>query len=165
MKTLRQLSILSLLIPLNCIFIGTLVSSSALAQTVYKSTDKKTTIYSDKPPKSGEAKEISIDPNQNVIPSEKSAETQALEQQQKSDWENSRAQEQAEANSRKERVAKAEAELSAAEAALAAGQQTQPGDFKGQRPSVQRNERINGLMDAVEQAKENLENAKYSREP
>lgn len=170
MKTFRQLSILSLLIPLSCTLIGTLVSSSALAQTVYKSTDKKTTIYSDKPPKSGDAKEITIDPNQNVIPSEKTPEIKSLEQQQKSDYENSRQQGQAEASSRKERVAEAEAQLSAAEAALAAGQQTQPGDFIGKsgggvRPTAQRSERINDLMDAVDQAKENLENAKYSREP
>lgn len=162
MKILRQLSILSVLLPLIC--------NPVIAQTVYKSTDKKSTIYSDKPPKSGNAKEITIDPNQNVIPSDKAPEVQSLERQQKSDWENSRQQEKAEASSRKERIEQAEAELSDAEAALAAGQETQPGDFMGRagggvRPTGQRSERINELMDAVDRAKENLENAKYSREP
>lgn len=162
MKILRQLSILSVLLPLLC--------NPVAAQTVYKSTDKKGTVYSDKPPKSGNAEQITIDPDQNVIPSETAPEIKALEEQQKSDWENSRHQEKAEANSRKERIEQAEAELNAAEDALAAGQATQPGDFIGRkdggvRPTAQRSERINELLDAVDRAKENLENAKYSREP
>ncbi|MET0377446.1 MAG: DUF4124 domain-containing protein [Spongiibacteraceae bacterium] len=162
MKIFRQLSILGVLLPLIC--------TPVVAQTVYKSTDKKATIYSDKPPKSGNAEQITIDPNQNVISTEKTPEVKALEEQQKSHWDYRDQQQASEGSARQERIARAEAELADAEAALEAGQQTQPGDFIGRkdggvRPTAQRSERINALMDAVEQAKENLERAKYSREP
>lgn len=162
MKILRQLSILSVLLPLIC--------TPVVAQTVYKSTDKKTTIYSDKPPKSGSAKEITIDPNQNVIPADKAPDVKALEAEQKSNWDDRNQQDAYGRKDREARIERAEAELSDAEAALAAGQETQSGDFMGRagggvRLTAQRSERINELMDAVDRAKENLENAKYSREP
>jgi hypothetical protein len=140
------------------------------AQTIYKSSDGKTTEYSDRAPKSGKAETLTVDPNQNVIPADKSPEAQALEQQHRTEDDARYQQEQQAQRNRKERIAQAEADLRAAEAALQQAQETRDGDFLGRkgigtRPSPQRLERINGAMDNVESAKEQLEAAKYSREP
>jgi hypothetical protein len=144
-----------------------LTASSALAQTVYKSSDG--TSYSDTPPASGKAQPLEIDTNRNVVAPEQTPQQRAKEQQLKQEWATDRAQEEQAELSRKEKVAEAEARLQAAEAALEAGTQTQAGDFLGRkdggvRPSLQRIERIETLTREVEQAKEALEKAKYSRE-
>jgi hypothetical protein len=141
-----------------------------VAQTIYKTSDGKTPEYSDRPPSSGKAETITVDPNQNVISTDKSPETQMLEEQHRQE-DNARYQQEADTRrSRQERVAEAEADLRDAEEALRQAQEVQPGDFLsrkggGRRPSLQRTDRINGLMDAVEDAKEHLEAEKYSREP
>lgn len=148
-------------------------SGALLADTVYKSVDKDGNVtYSQKPPRDGEkarTKELPIDPNQNVVPSDKSAETQALEAQHKARAGSSQGEAAAENQGRREKIAQAEAALQQAEAALAAGQSTQPGDFMGRagggvRPTQQREERINSLQEAVDAARANLERAKYDRD-
>jgi hypothetical protein len=144
-----------------------LTATSALAQTVYKSPDGKS--YSDKPPASGKAQPLDIDSNRNVIAPENTPQQRAKEQQLKQEWATDRARDEQAELSRKEKVAEAEARLQAAEAALEAGSQAQPGDFLGRkdggvRQSAQRLERIDMLTREVEQAKEALEKARYSRE-
>jgi hypothetical protein len=145
----------------NVFILSTLViAASAGADTVYKSTDKEGhTAYSSKPPLTPAQKsktvEMSIDPNQNVLPVTPvpSLPNSTLNQ-------NSNATE-SEGNP----AANAEAALKAAEQAFADGQATQPGDFAGKSgggvgPSAQRVQRINELQDAVDQARAALERAR-----
>jgi hypothetical protein len=145
------------------------------ADTVYKTIDKDGKVtYSSSPgstDKPGAAKtvEVPIDPNQNVIPSEKSANTKALEQQHHQIQQRNRNAEQHQQDNREQRVAQAEAALQRAEQALQAGQTAQPGDFIGKkdggtRPTGQRAERLKALQEAVERAREQLESVKYNRE-
>jgi len=159
----------SLLVPL--VLLG--CCGFTAADSVYKSVDKDGNVtYSQKPPvtkgEKARTQEVPIDPNQNVIPSEKPSQIEALEAAQKS----RSAQENSDATneelSRREKIANAESAVQQAEAALAAGQQTQPGDFIGKagggvRPTQQRSERINSLQQAVDEAKANLERAHYDR--
>jgi DNA repair exonuclease SbcCD ATPase subunit len=145
----------------------TLATTSALAQTVYKSPDGKS--YSDKPPASGKAQPLEIDTSRNVIAPEQAPQQRAQEQQLKQEWASDRAREAEAERSREEKIAEAEARLQAAEAELDSGTKVQSGDWLGRkdggvRPSRQRIERIEALTREVEQAKDALEKAKYSRE-
>ena len=120
-------------------------AQSAGSNVIYKSTDKDGhTSYSEKPPATPTSKaktvELTIDPNQNVLPADvprMPAPTRQNQNQGNSGATNS--------------VADAEAALKAAEQALAAGLETQTGDFSGRSgggvgPSTQRIERINQLQ-------------------
>jgi hypothetical protein len=144
------------------------------ADTVYKSVDKDGNVtYSEKPPatkgEKARTREVPIDPNQNVIPSEKPSHIESLEAEQKSRSAQEHSNAANEELSRREKIANAESAVQQAEAALTAGQQTQPGDFIGRadggvRPTQQRMERINSLQQAVDEAKANLERAQYDRD-
>ena len=146
----------------------------AAAESVYKSVDKDGNVtYSQKPPTTkgdkSRTQEVPIDPNQNVSPSEKPSHIESHEAEQKSRAAPERSNATNEELSRRERIANAEAAVQQAEAALAAGQETQPGDFMGRadggvRPTQQRMERINSLQRAVDEAKANLERVHYDRD-
>lgn len=137
------------------------VAQSAGSNVIYKSTDKDgNTTYSEKPPATPASKaktvELTIDPNQNVLPAERLPAPARQHQNQGSD------------NGAANPVADAEAALKAAEQALAAGLQTQPGDFSGRSgggvgPSMQRIERINQLQTDVDRAREVLEQVRSGR--
>lgn len=137
-------------------------AQSTGSNVIYKSTDKDgNTSYSEKPPTTPTNKaktvELNIDPNQNVLPSEIPripAPTRQNQNQGNSGETNS--------------VADAEAALKAAEQALTAGLETQPGDFSGKSgggvgPSTQRIERLNQLQADVDRARETLERARGGR--
>jgi hypothetical protein len=131
------------------------------AETIYKSVDKNgNPSYSSKPPVTPAEKaktvEMSIDPNQNVLPV-----TPVTSLPNTTANQTPASADEAPRGS----AAEAEATLRAAEEALAAGQQTQPGDFAGKSgggvgPSAQRIQRINELQQAVDRAREALERAR-----
>ena len=141
--------------------LAAVAASAVSADTVYKSTDKQgRTTYSSQPPatsaEKGKTIEMQIDPNQNVLPVEH-PQMPAYPQNQ-SPSENNAVDEQAGS------VAEAQATLQAAEQALEAGKEVQPGDFIGRAgggvgPSPQRIERLNELQGAVDRAKAALEHA------
>jgi hypothetical protein len=147
------------------------VSSGQAADTVYKSVDKDGNVtYSQKPAKGHETltQELPINPDQNIIPSEKTHEIKSLEKTQKQRSEQEGATSADADQSRKEKVARAQAAVEQAEADLEAGQMARPGDFirninGGMRPTLERLNRINALQEAVDAAKENLERVKYDR--
>lgn len=136
------------------------IAESAGSNVIYKSTDKTGhTTYSEKPPATPASKaktvELNIDPNQNVLPSE-------IPRIPASPSHNPSV------NGSTNSVADAEAALEAAEQALAAGLETQPGDFTGKSgggvgPSMQRRERLNQLQADVNRARENLEQVRSGR--
>lgn len=134
------------------------------AQTVYKSVDEKGNVtYSESPPpetKKGairSTKELPIDPNQNIMPAQPiNAAPPPTSQANQS------------GNETQDRVAAAAAALRAAEEAQRAGNAAQPGDFRGKAsggvgPSSQRLERLDELQRAVDEARQNLENAQHNR--
>ncbi|MDB6060265.1 MAG: hypothetical protein JWM78_368 [Verrucomicrobiaceae bacterium] len=145
------------------------VTTSSWAQTVYKSTDKDGTSYSEHPPttpaKKAKTVEMTIDPNQNIIPADPNQQKNPYPTSQNSGTGNSSGNT---GESRSSKIAEAEAALKSAQQALAAGTETQSGDFAGKKnggvgPSTQRIERINDLQAAVERAQEELERAKNTR--
>lgn len=156
---------------LVAVLLAACVPALASAETVYKSVDKdgKTT-YSSRPPAAAKTVELDIDPNRNVIPSDKSPATLELEQQQRYD---AAAPDGADddagaALNYQQRVAEAEAELRAEEEALQQGLVAQPGDFLGKRDggtrqTEQRLDRINGLQENVDRAREHLEAVRAKR--
>lgn len=140
-------------------------AQSTGSNVIYKSTDKDgNTTYSEKPPATPTSKaktvELTIDPNQNVLPSEVPRMPASIRQNQN--------QNQGSDNGATNPIAAAEAALKTAEQALTAGMETQPGDFSGKRgggvgPSTQRIERINRLQADVDRARENLERVRSGR--
>lgn len=159
----RKLLIASLLALTALAAVPIATAQSADSNVIYKSTDKDgNTTYSEKPPATPTSKaktvELTIDPNQNVLPSEvpRIPTPPRHNQNQGSD------------NSAMNPIAAAEAALKTAEQALTAGLETQPGDFSGKRgggvgPSTQRIERINRLQADVDRARENLERVRSGR--
>lgn len=159
----RKLLIASLLALTALAAVPIATAQSADSNVIYKSTDKDgNTTYSEKPPATPTSKaktvELTIDPNQNVLPSEvpRIPAPPRHNQNQGSD------------NSATNPIAAAEAALKTAEQALTAGLETQPGDFSGKRgggvgPSTQRIERINQLQADVDRARENLERVRSGR--
>lgn len=138
-----------------------LAATELTAQTVYKSVDEKGNVtYSESPPKAKDGKmrstkELSIDPNQNVMPAQGPSPYRAPASGQTAAGGN-------DGPSRQERVAAAQAALDAAEAQLKTGSQAQPGDFIGRAsggvgPSSQRLQRLDELQRAVDEARTNLE--------
>lgn len=159
----RNLLIVSML-ALTALTGATYTSAQASGSgVIYKSTDKEgRTTYSEKPPttSSNKAKtvELNIDPNQNILP----AEIPRMPASTRSN------QNQGGEDDAKNSVADAEAALKAAEQALVAGRETQPGDFSGKSgggvgPSTQRIERLNQLQADVDRAREALERASSGR--
>ncbi|HET8710890.1 MAG TPA: DUF4124 domain-containing protein [Spongiibacteraceae bacterium] len=144
----------------SALSIALVAAGGAVAQTVYKSVDEKgNVIYSESPPtktKNGairSTKELSIDPNQNVLPVPPSVAYPATQQ---------RGGAADQEPSRDEKIAEARAALEAAEAQLKAGSEAQAGDFLGRAgggvgPSPQRLQRLQELQQAVDQARENLQ--------
>jgi hypothetical protein len=143
-----------------CLAVATLLAANgAIAQTVYKSVDEKGNVsYSESPPaknKNGHiktTKEMTIDPNQNVMPAQPPSNFPSLPTAQPS------------ANESADSVAAARAALEQAEAELKAGSETQPGDFIGRAgggvgPSPQRLQRLQELQRAVDEARQQLERA------
>lgn len=138
------------------------VTGGLAAQTVYKSVDDKgNVIYSETPPtksrdgKIRSTKELSIDPNQNVLPAQKPL---ALPPP----VNNQPGQDDTGGGSYADRVAEAKAALDSAEAQLKQGAEAQPGDFLGRSnggvgPSSQRLERMEELQRAVDEARQKLE--------
>lgn len=159
----RKLLIASLLALTALAAVPIATAQSADSNVIYKSTDKDgNTTYSEKPPATPTSKaktvELTIDPNQNILPSEvpRIPAPPRHNQNQGSD------------NSATNPIAAAEAALKTAEQALTAGLETQPGDFSGKRgggvgPSTQRIERINRLQSDVDRARENLERVRSGR--
>lgn len=140
---------------------GGLLAASALnAQTVYKSVDEKgNVIYSENPPaksKSGKiksTKELTIDPNQNVMPAQPPLNLPPLQT----------GPDQGGASASDD-VANAKAALEEAEARLKTGSEAQPGDFIGRAgggvgPSPQRLQRLQELQRDVDEAREQLKQA------
>lgn len=141
--------------------IGALTIPAALAQPVYKSTDKDgNTTYSSKPPTTAAEKaktvEVPIDPDRNIVPAVPVPNTPQRSAGDSYSTSGDTGQ------TRAERIAEAEAALRAAEQAFAEGQTARPGDFIGRSgggvgPSQQRIQRINELQAAVERARQALE--------
>src|SRR5690606_11317860 len=142
-----------------------LAATAVDAQTVYKTTDKDGhTTYTERPPSTPAEKahteEMTVDPNQNVRP----APPQQSAPPTSSGTPPSAEDDMDEAPNR---VAQAEADLQAAEQALADGQLARPGDFVGRKdggvgPSPQRTSRISELQAAAERARAALESARSS---
>jgi hypothetical protein len=153
---MRSIQLRSLLV-----FSALTIAAAAWADPVYKSTDKDGhTTYSSKPPLTPKDKaktvELSIDPNQNVMPADRSRPTGSFPGTHSGE---------ATANPESNAIADAEAALRQAEQAYMDGQTAQPGDFTGKAgggtgPSVQRINRINQLQEAVDRAREALERAR-----
>lgn len=146
----------------NCVVAAALFAASGLmAQTVYKSVDEKgNVIYSENPPaksKSGKiksTKELTIDPNQNVMPAQPPLNLPPLQTEPPAGT----------ASSPVNNVAAARAALEEAEAQLKAGTDSQAGDFIGRAgggvgPSPQRLQRLQELQRAVDEAREQLRRA------
>lgn len=144
----------------SCAIVAVLFAAGGLsAQTVYKSVDEKgNVIYSENPPaksKSGKIKstqELTIDPNQNVMPAQPPLNLPPLQTGQDGN-----------AASTGDAAA-ARTALEEAEARLKAGSETQPGDFRGRAgggvgPSPQRLQRLEELQRSVDEAREQLNQA------
>lgn len=146
----------------SCVVAAALCAAGGLAaQTVYKSVDEKgNVIYSENPPaksKDGKiksTKELTIDPNQNVMPAQPPLNLPPLQPEQAAEG----------AAPPVDAIAKARAALEEAEASLKAGSEAQPGDFVGRAgggvgPSPQRLQRLQELQRAVEEARDQLKQA------
>lgn len=143
----------------GCITVAALFAAGGLmAQTVYKSVDEKgNVIYSENPPaksKNGKiksTKELTIDPDQNIMPAQPPLNLPPLQTEQPD-------------SASADAVSEAQATLEQAEAQLKAGSEAQPGDFVGKAgggvgPSSQRLQRLQDLQRAVDEARAQLERA------
>lgn len=147
-----------------------LAAGGLVAQTVYKSIDDKgNVIYSESPPAKGRdgkirsTTELTIDPNQNVMPAQKPLNIPPLGRQQPGSSQSADGE-----RSHAELMAEAQAALEAAEAQLKAGSEVQAGDFIGRAgggvgPSQQRLQRLEELQHTVDEARENLEKIQGGR--
>ncbi len=136
-----------------------LVADGSMAQTVYKSVDEKGNVsYSENPPAKNKAgkvqstEELTIDPNQNVMPAQPPLNLPPLQTQQ---------HDGGSSGADVDDIASARAALEEAEARFKAGSAAQPGDFIGRAgggvgPSQQRLQRLQELQREVDAARERL---------